>query len=90
MRLRSRELNVFSMSALDRFASGLGAFILVTVMALPFFPNTGDSGEDIEVVQAALEDARRQRDDVQRQLGDARHQLAEARRQHDQAIRNLG
>ena len=89
MRLRSRELNVFSMSALDLFASGMGAFILVTVMALPFFPNTGDSGEDIEVVQAALEDARRQRADAQRQLSDAQRQLAEARRQHDQAIRDL-
>ena len=89
MRLRSRELNVFSMSALDLFASGMGAFILVTVMALPFFPNTGDSGEDVEVVQAALEDARRQRDEAQRALSDARRQLAEARRQHDQAIRDL-
>ena len=68
MRLRSRELNVFSMSALDLFASDMGAFILVTVMALPFFPNSGDSGEDIEVVQAALEDARRQRDQALRDL----------------------
>ena len=89
MRLRSRELNVFSMSALDLFASGMGAFILVTVMALPFFPNTGDSGEDVEVVQAALEDERRQREDAQRQLSDARRQLTEARRQRDRAIRDL-
>ena len=89
MRLRSRELNVFSMSALDLFASGMGAFILVTVMALPFFPNTGDSGEDVEVVQAALEDERRQSEDAQRQLSDARRQLTEARRQRDQVLRDL-
>ena len=85
MRLRSRELNVFSMSALDLFASGMGAFILVTVMALPFFPNTGDSGEDIEVVQAALEDERRQREDAERQLSDAKRRLTEAQRQRDRA-----
>ena len=89
MRLRSRELNVFSMSALDLFASGMGAFILVTVMALPFFPNTGDSGEDIEVVQAALEDERRQREDAERQLSDARRRLTEAQRQRDRALRDL-
>ena len=71
MRLRSRELSVFSMSALDLFASGMGAFFLVTVMVLPFFPNTGDSGEDVEVVQAALEDAQRQRDEAHRLFSDA-------------------
>ena len=32
---RSRKLNVFSMYPLDLFASGIGAFILITVMALP-------------------------------------------------------
>ena len=89
MRLRSRELNVFSMSALDLFASGMGAFILVTVMALPFFPNTGDSGEDIKVVQAALDDERRQREDAERQLSDAKRRLTEAQRQRDRALRDL-
>lgn len=40
MRLSNRELHVFAMSALDLLASGMGAFILVKVMALPFFPST--------------------------------------------------
>lgn len=40
MKRASREVNIFSMSALDLFASALGAFILLTVAALPFFPNT--------------------------------------------------
>lgn len=62
MRLRRREINVFSMSALDLFASGMGAFILLTVMALPFFPNTGDSKERIEEVKQQLAEARRGRD----------------------------
>lgn len=43
MKLRSREVNVFSMSALDLFASAMGAFMFLAIMALPFFPNTGDS-----------------------------------------------
>lgn len=39
MKIRNREINIFSMSALDLFASGMGAFILLAVMALPFFGN---------------------------------------------------
>lgn len=37
---RSREINVFSMSALDLFASALGAFIIIAVIALPYYLNT--------------------------------------------------
>lgn len=40
MKLRNREINIFSMSALDLFASGMGAFILLAVISLPFFGNT--------------------------------------------------
>ena len=43
MKRRSREVNIFSMSALDLFASAMGAFILIAVVTLPFFPRTGDS-----------------------------------------------
>ncbi len=37
MRRRSRELNIFSMSALDLFASALGAFILITLILMPYY-----------------------------------------------------
>lgn len=37
MKLRSREINVFSMSALDLFASALGAFILISIVLMPYF-----------------------------------------------------
>lgn len=39
-RNRNREINIFSMSALDLFASALGAFILIAVIALPYYLNT--------------------------------------------------
>lgn len=39
MKLKNREVNIFSMSALDLFASGMGAFILLAVISLPFFSN---------------------------------------------------
>ena len=54
MRARSREINIFSMSALDLFASALGAFILIAVMLFPYFPNTGDSEVRVAEVQAQL------------------------------------
>ena len=62
MKPRRREITVFSMSALDLFASGMGAFILLTIMALPFFPNTGDSSEQLEELQARLEEISGERD----------------------------
>ena len=40
MKRRSREISIFSMSALDLFASALGAFILIAIVIFPYFPNT--------------------------------------------------
>ena len=78
MKRRSREINIFSMSALDLFASGMGAFILLAVMALPFFPNTGDSRERIKNVKVTLEETRQQRDAARRQRDQAERQRDEA------------
>jgi len=67
MKPRNRDLNIFSMSALDLFASALGAFIVLAVIALPFFPNTSlvsdaelerqleTAEEDLEKTRAELE-----------------------------------
>ena len=46
MKKRSREISIFSMSTLDLFASALGAFMLITVVLLPFFPNLNISGRE--------------------------------------------
>ena len=55
MKKRSREINIFSMSALDLFASAMGAFILITIVLFPFFPNLGDSSKRIVEEKARLE-----------------------------------
>jgi uncharacterized protein YfaP (DUF2135 family) len=39
MRRRNREINIFNMSALDLFASALGAFILMFVIVMPYYLN---------------------------------------------------
>ena len=45
MRQRNREINVFSVSALDLFASALGAFILMSVIFMVFFSMTARESE---------------------------------------------
>ena len=74
MKKRSRELSIFSMSALDLFASALGAFILITIVLLPFFPNLNMSGQE----KAELEQA-------QAELAQAEAELAQAEAELEQA-----
>jgi cell division protein FtsL len=40
MRRKNKEINIFSMSALDLFASAMGVFILIAVVALPYYLKT--------------------------------------------------
>lgn len=93
MKPRSRELSIFSMSALDLFASGMGAFILLAIMALPFFPNTGSAPEpvpepepavDAGALEDALEVAERERDEERQRA----EQLAEELRQTIEELLN--
>ncbi|MEM7699486.1 MAG: hypothetical protein AAF236_13900 [Verrucomicrobiota bacterium] len=40
MRKRDRNINIFSMSALDLFASAMGAFAVITLVLIPFYQKT--------------------------------------------------
>ncbi|MEM8786462.1 MAG: VWA domain-containing protein [Pseudomonadota bacterium] len=71
---RSREISIFSTSALDLFASGMGAFVLIAVVMMPYFPNTGDSPERIQEVKAALASAEETIEDQSAQIDDLRGQ----------------
>ena len=81
------------MSALDLFASGMGAFILLAIMALPFFPNTGSAPEpvpepepvvDAGALEDALDVAERERDEERQRA----EQLAEELRQTIEELLN--
>ena len=81
MKRRNREISIFNMSALDLFASALGAFILLAIVIFPYFPNTtravvAPPSPDPPIPDPGLQ---RQLDDIQRQLAEAQRQLAEAR-----------
>ena len=50
MRSPNRDTAVFSTSAIDLFASALGAFILLVMILFPYYRNAGsaDSWSDVE------------------------------------------
>ena len=54
MKRRSREINVFSISALDLFASALGAFILMSLIFMVFFAMTAKGSAQAEEAAEAL------------------------------------
>ena len=55
MKKSNREINIFSMSTLDLFASAMGAFILITLVLFPYVLNTGKSEDREAQVKAQLE-----------------------------------
>jgi hypothetical protein len=75
MRKSSREVNVFSVSALDLFASALGAFILMSLIFMAFFSmaedspvEAGVSASEFEDCQSALASARERSASLEAQL----------------------
>ena len=79
MKKRSREISIFSMSMLDLFASALGAFMLITIVLLPFFPNLNISGleeAELEREKATLEQAKTELEQAKTELEQAKAQSA--------------
>ena len=87
MKSRSREINVFSMSALDLFASALGAFILISIVLMPYFLRLSD--EQVAQLQQDLEEAQASQRETRRQLEQAEGALqqCEERAQRESACR---
>lgn len=66
MRRKRPALGVYSASAIDLFASALGAFVIITIIALPYFPNLSrpDLEDQLSKLQAELDSTTKQRDDA--------------------------
>lgn len=76
MRRKNREVNIFSMSALDLFASAMGAFMLIALIALPYYLKT-----DHSLIQQ-LREIREQLEQTQERNRQLDQQLAECRQQN--------
>lgn len=64
MRRPNRDLNVFSMSALDLFASAMGAFIIVAIIMFPYYMNASQA-------ESRVQEAKRQHDAAMKGLDQA-------------------
>ncbi|HEX7005767.1 MAG TPA: hypothetical protein VF274_01385 [Alphaproteobacteria bacterium] len=55
MKRPSRELNIFSISALDLFASAMGAFILIAVILFPYYQQNSKILQELEETRTRAE-----------------------------------
>lgn len=76
MKFRNREINIFSMSALDLFASALGAFILIAIVLMPYYLRMDPDA--VQELQSALAEA-------QTELNEARAAMVEMAQQSEEA-----
>lgn len=60
MKRLNREINIFSMSALDLFASAMGTFILLTVVLFPYYLKNADIVKTISTLRQELEKTQQQ------------------------------
>ena len=65
MRRPNRDINIFSISAVDLFASALGAFILLVMLVFPSYKNGGD-----DTAHAKIQDIMEQRNLAAGELAD--------------------
>lgn len=84
MKRPNRTVNIFSVSALDLFASAMGAFIILTLILVPFYRNTATT-DDIDAVRSALADAQQDLQSSEAQLVSCQEARAEAEARADAA-----
>jgi hypothetical protein len=81
MKRPSRELNIFSVSALDLFASAMGAFILIAVILFPYYQQNAKIVQELQEAKAAATQAIAERDKAEAaaKAAEQRAQSAEQR-----------
>ena len=82
MKRRSREFNIFSISALDLFASALGVFIIIAVVLFPFFPTTDLSQGHTNALRKRLQESQARLQQAQAELQRAERELAKVKFPH--------
>ena len=89
MRRPHRNIEIFSMSVLDMFASALGAFIMCSVILFPYFRK--DVSQEVTAAKATLTQKAIELDTTQRKAREVeeqvRHQDAEVRQVRDTQAR---
>ena len=90
MKKKNRDINIFSMSALDLFASAMGAFLLIAVMALPYYLKVDpDLVEEISQLKTEIVQNETKIATLQEELKKCREDGAEALREAQAKIEAL-
>ncbi len=77
MRRPSRELAIFSVSAIDLFASAMGSFILIAIVLFPYYLNT-TTAQEAESLVAEAQTAEEKVEALEKQVAALQEALAEA------------
>lgn len=73
---RNREISIFSMSALDLFASALGAFLILMIIMFPYYKKETDSLKKLNESQQALGTCKEESNRQQHNLAQCKEKLA--------------
>ncbi|MGB0992144.1 MAG: vWA domain-containing protein [Akkermansiaceae bacterium] len=76
MRRPSRQLNIFSISTLDLFASAMGAFVIIAVILFPYYLKNGDIMEKARIAEAKLKNEQQRSADLQRAKQEAEEEVS--------------
>jgi len=87
MKLKDRTLNVFSISALDLFASAMGTFILIAVVLFPYYLNTKNAGAEAKRQAAEIESLQRRAAQAKAKAAKAKQEAAKAKAEAEKAKR---
>ncbi len=83
MKRKNREINIFNMSALDLFASAMGAFLVLAVVALPYYLKV-----DPDLIDQ-LKQCKGQLQSTQQQLQQCQAQNQQLQAENEQLQRDL-
>ena len=87
MRSRNRDINAFSVSALDLFASALGAFILMSVVLMPYFLRVDP--EEVQKLERRLKEAQAEHNATKQKLQQSQTNLQQAQQKSQKAQKDL-
>jgi len=81
MKRLNREINIFSMSALDLFASAMGSFILLAVILFPYYLKNAEIVERMSALRQKLEKTQQQLQTSQQQRAQLQQYLQKCQAQ---------
>ena len=88
MKRRNREINIFSLSALDLFCGAMGAFILLALIALPYYQKGQPLRSQISEMRERVAELTAANEQAQQALAETLDALAKAQQALQEAQRS--